>query len=212
MSDDSITVHFNSQEYVLADEESVTVSGIEKGKYTLRIHRTRVPKETADAHSTDNSEFTITNDGADRSVHTQLDGIFEVDINSAKAVLTVHKDILAVEKLCTDALFSGYSLSVTGSKVISSDKCFANGSVKKKFVMHQLKNAFLPIGAGGVVFFVLGILALISNLSGKAMEFSSHEFTMPWAIGLLAVGLACFVYVALVIIKTVTTIKKFADK
>lgn len=209
MSDDSITIHFNSQEYVLADEESVTVSGIEKGKYILRVHRTRVPRVTADTHNNTEKVFSINTDSVDQSVHTQLDGIFEIEINSVKAVITVRKDILAVEKFVTDALFSGYSLNVTGAKELSKSKSFANDAVKKKFIKHQLKNAFLPIGIGGIVFLLLGIMALVSNLSGKTMEFSSHEFTMPWAIGLLAVGLACFVYVAVVIIKTVTTVRKF---
>lgn len=208
-SDDSVTVTLDTTVYVLADDEKLTIQNLEKGRYTLKVHRTRVPQETADSHETDNSDFRAKAENNDKSVHTQLDGIYEIELSSSKAVIAVQQSISAVEKISADAIFSGYSLNVTGSKVLSEKKIFANTRVRKKYIAHQLSNAFLPIGLVGIILFILGMSSVFANLGGGAINLGGRDFSLPWSIGLTAIGAACIAYMIFVVVKTFFTAKKY---
>ena len=47
-SDDTVTVILDGREQIVEDEGRVTFDSLEKGRHSLRIHRTRIPLETAD--------------------------------------------------------------------------------------------------------------------------------------------------------------------
>ena len=208
-SGDTVICFFNGREYTLADEERVTVDAAEKGEYELRVHRGRIPMETEDVHETQNMDISERMQNSEKSLHTQLDGIFKVEINSTKAVLTVNTKVRAKEKSGLDVLYSGYSLEVTGAKTDGGRQVFANEGIRKGFIRHQLKEAFVPAGFVSIFLLILGSIALHANIIGKTVNIGGRDFTYPWSIGLMALALGFAGYTAYVIIYSLTEAKKY---
>lgn len=208
-TDDTVIVSLNGRDYTLADEERVTVEGVEKGRNELRVHRARIPKESEDFHNTDNTDLYKKTEKADRSLHTQLDGIFVLDVNSSKAVITLKTKVRAEDRLGIDALFSGYDIEASGAKIENKKDVFAGKSVKKNFISHQIKEALLPVGFGGLILLFIGLVSLFANLSGKTVDIGGQQLTYPWTIGLLAVALGFVGYSVFVIIHSLNVAKRY---
>lgn len=211
LSGDTITVFFDGKTYTVSEDEKLPVDAVEKGRHTVRIHRSRVPYETEDYNESGHTDIADKIQKQEKSLHTQTDGIFEIDINSSKAVLTVNPEFIAKDKMGMDVIFSGYSLTVTGAKVESKKAVFANKKIRKKFILHHIKEAFLPVGGGGILLFLMGLIALSSNFAGKTINIGGHDFTYPWSIALTAVGFGFICYCAAVMFNTLTTAKKYKD-
>jgi hypothetical protein len=209
-SNDMVTVFFDGVEYVIDEDEKIAVPGIEKGKHIIQVHRTRIPKETVNANEVNKADIKANIEKDDRSVHTQLDSMFEIEVNSSKTVVTVQQYAAAIEKHGINVLFSGYKLEAIGAKILSETKEFANESVKKSFVSYQLKNAFIPIGIGGIIIFLVGLLSVRAVLLGNAVNLGGTDISLPWAIGIAAVGIACLGYTIFVIIRTMVIAKKYS--
>lgn len=212
LSGDTIVVYFDGNEYIICDEEKFTVEAIEKGEHNVRVHRARIPMETEDYHEVDKGDIKANAEKADRSFHTQLDAVFDVDINSRKSVITVRTKVKAKEKLGVDVIFSGYSVETSGAKVENFRLIFANKNVRKKFISHHIKDAFLPVGAGGIFLLIMGIIALSQNLIGKSVNIGGQDFSLPWSIGLLAVSLGFVGYTVFVIAYVLKIAKIFSKK
>ncbi len=208
-SGDTVNVIFNGETYTLRDEERVSVEALEKGVYDVRVHRARIPMETEDFHEAQNAKFSERMEKSDKSQHVQLDGLFSVDINSTKAVLTVKTKVQAKEKFGIDAFFSGYTLEAAGSKVENARQVFSSEGIKKGFIRHQIKEAFLPVGAGGIFLLILGFIALGANIAGKTVNIGGQDFTYPWSVGLVAVGLGFVGYTVFVIVSIFKNANKF---
>ena len=211
LSGDTITVFFDGKTYTVSEDEKLTVDAVEKGRHTVRVHRTRVPYETEDFYESDHTDIADKIQKQEKSLHTQTDGIFEIDINSSKAVLTVNPEFIAKDKMGMDAIFSGYSLTVSGARIESKKDVFANKKVRKSFILHHVKEAFLPVGGGGILLFFMGLIALSSNFAGKTVNIGGHDFTYPWSIGLTAVGFGFICYSVIVTVNALATAKKYKD-
>lgn len=210
-SGDTVNVIFNGETYTLQDEERITVDALEKGMYDVRVHRARIPMETEDSHEIQNAKFSEKMERTEQSQHVQLDGMFSVNVNSTKAVLTVKTKVRAKEKFGIDAIFSGYTLEVTGAKVENERQIFPSDKMKKKFIRHQLKEAFLPVGVGGIFLLLLGFIALGANIAGKTVNIGGQDFSYPWSIGLTAVGLGFIGYTVFVIINIFKNADRFKE-
>lgn len=210
-SGDTVNVVFNGETYTLQDEERITVDALEKGVYDVRVHRARIPMETEDFHEAQNAKFSERTEKSEQSQHVQLDGLFSVNVNSTKAVLTVKTKVRAKEKFGIDAIFSGYALEVTGAKVENERQTFASEKLKKGFIRHHIKEAFLPVGAGGIFLLILGFIALGANIAGKTVNIGGQDFSYPWSIGLLAVGLGFVGYTVFVIVNVFKTADRFKE-
>ncbi len=206
LSGDTVTVILDGRQEVVDNEGHLTFDALEKGRHTLCIHRTRLPFESASAHEKANEEKTPFG-SPEKSLHTQLDLVADIELNSSKSVITVKNAVSAKEGRGLDAIFSSYSLTVTGAKVENESKIFANSSVQKNFKNNHLKNLFLPVGAGGLVILLMGIFALISHLSGNTINLGGTEFTLPWSLGLTAVGVAINIYTCICIHSILATVK-----
>ena len=212
LSGDTVTVLFCGKEYTVADEEKVTVEAVEKGVHEMRVHRTRVPMETADSHEAEQLDIKEKAEKSERSLHTQLDAVFDVNINASKTVVTVRTKVKAKETVGIDVIFSGYSVETSGGKVENFRLIFANKNVKKRFINNQLKEALLPIGLGGIILLVMGIFALRGNITGNPINIGGRIFSLPWSIGLTAVGLGFEGYALYVIIYSLKIAKQFDEK
>lgn len=210
-SGDTVNVVFNGETYTLQDEERITVDALEKGVYDVRVHRARIPMETEDFHEAQNAKFSERTEKSEQSQHVQLDGLFSVNVNSTKAVLTVKTKVRAKEKFGIDAIFSGYTLEVTGAKVENERQIFASEKLKKGFIRHHIKEAFLPVGAGGIFLLILGFIALEANIAGKTVNIGGQDFSYPWSIGLLVVGLGFVGYTVFVIVNVFKTADRFKE-
>lgn len=209
-TDDTVSVFINGQEYRLEDEERTTVA-VEKGVLEIRVHRSRIPMETDDLHDVDRSDIVGNTERNERSMHTQLDGIFKININSAKAIITIKTKVKAKEKFGIDALFSGYGVEVSGARVEEEKLVFASKRVQKRFIRHQFKEAMIPVGFGSIFLLILGAIAIYANIIGKAVNIGGREFTYPWSIGLLAVGLGFAGYATFVIIHSIKISKQYKE-
>ena len=212
LSGDTITVCFCGKEYTVADEEKVTVDAVEKGVHEMRVHRTRVPMETADSHEAGQLDIKEKAEKSERSLHTQLDAVFDVNINASKTVVTVRTKVRAKEKVGIDVIFSGYSIETSGGKVENFGLVFANKNVRKNFMNNQIKEALLPVGLGGIILFIMGIFALRGNITGNPINLGGRIFTLPWSIVLAAVGLGFIGYSLYVIIYSMKIAKHFDEK
>ena len=211
-SGDTVIVCFKGEKYTLKDEERITVENIEKGTYDVRVHRARIPMETEDYHEpTDSTDFMARTEKAERSQHVQLDTVFSVEINSNKSVLTVKTKVKAKEKFGIDAIFSGYSLEISGGKLGGHRHIFPNKKMRKSFISHQVKEAMIPVGFGGIFLLILGIIALCTNLAGKTVNIGGQDFSYPWSIGLTAIGLGFIGYTVFVIVNVMKNAKRFKE-
>lgn len=206
-SGDTVTVILDGREETVADEQRVTFDMLEKGRHILHIHRTRIPIESTDKNKTEETKMPFAS--SEKNLHTQLDLIAEVDLNSSKAVVTVKNYVTAKESKGIDTIFSSYALDGTGVKIEEERKVFANSAVEKNFKSHHISNAFLPVGAGGIVIFLLGLFALVMHLSGNTINLGGTEFTLPWSLGLTAVGTAVLIYTAVCVANILTAVRKY---
>ncbi|MBR3835236.1 MAG: hypothetical protein IKJ69_00405 [Clostridia bacterium] len=207
-SGDTVTVIFDGRQEVVADEGHLTIDALEKGRHSICIHRTRLPFESSSGHeSTD--EVKTPFGAPEKSLHTQLDLAADLDLNSSKSVITVKTSVSAKEGMGTDAIFSSYSLTLTGAKVENESRIFANSSVQKNFRNHHLKSLIFPVGAGGIAILLLAAFALVSHLAGNTINIGGTEFTLPWSLGLTAVGVAINVYTAICLHNILSTVKKY---
>jgi len=211
-SGDKIVVFFDGRDYTVDDEEKVTVEAVEKGIHEVRIHRARVPMETEDYHEVDRTDIKGNIEKSDKSFHTQLDAVFELNINSGKSVMTVRTKVKAKQKLGIDVLLSGYSVEESGGKVENLKLIFSNKNVRKNFISHHIKDALLPVGAGGTVLLIMGIIALIANIAGEAINIGGRDFTYPWSIGLTVVALGFIGYAIYQIFCALKIAKNFSQK
>ena len=207
-SGDTVTVIFNGRQEVLADEAHLTLDMLAKGRYPLCIHRTRVPYESADFHETENEKKPPFGE-AEKSLHTQLDMIADIDLISAKSVITIKNAVTAKEGKGMDALFSSYSLSVTGARVEKEREVFANSSVQKNFRNHHLKDLLFPVGAGGLAILIIGLFALVMHLTGNTIDLGGTKFTLPWSLALTSVGVAINVYTGICLTNIFQTVKRY---
>ncbi len=206
-SGDTVTVIFDGVSQTVEDDSRVTFDAFEKGKHTLRIHRTRVPLESADGYSEQEKSFQEQLEDKDRSMHTHLDYVCVLDINSSKSVVTVKPDVTAKEGRGLDAVFSSYALTLTGAKEEKGHKIFANSSVRKRFISYHIKNAMLPTGVCGAAVLFLALTALFAALAGKPVDLGGTVFTLPWAAGLTAVAVAVCLYTVFCIVTIMKTAK-----
>ena len=211
VSGDTVTAFLNGKSYTVQNGEKLNIDAVEKGGYELRIHRTCLPTESEDMHE-NNTGITEKIRGDEKNLHTQLDGMFFVNVNASKAVLTVEKKVLLKEKFGMDVIFSGYSLTASGAKVENVSEVFANKSEKKKFILHHLKEAFVPVGIVGIIVTLVGLFALGGNIIGSVITVGGTKMTYPWSIGLLAVGLGFVIYTAVSLANTFKYVKKYNNK
>ena len=211
-SGDMITVFVDGKSYDIQDNEKQYTEQLEKGKHEICVHRTRIPMESTDYHESNNDSFSEKIQKNDKSLHSQLDGIFYVKTESSKMVITVNNKASLNDRLGLDVLFSGYSVTVTGGKIESEKHVFSNSSIKKGFLKYHLKEAFFPVGIGGLIIFIMGLYGLNGNIMGKTMNFGGTEFTYPLSIGVSIVGLGFIVYTIIVVINIIKTYKKYDNK
>ncbi len=209
-SGDTITVLLNKEEAVLKEGDRVSFDSLEKGIYSLQIHRTRVPLESEDIHE-------VKNDGGlpfkeEKSMHTQLDLLADIKINSSKTVISVKNAVTAKDELGVNAIFSSYSLSSTGAEIENERKVFASKGIKKAFKEHHIKSALFPVGLGGLAILLIGLFALVSAISATPIDIGGTEFTLPWAVGLTAVGAGFIGYSTFCIEKTLKITKEYSKK
>ena len=197
-SGDTVTVVFDGRQEILADEEHLTFDTLSKGRHSLCIHRTRLPFESADFHESENEKKPPFGE-AEKSLHTQLDLVADIDLNSSKSVITVKNAVTAKEGKGIDALLSSYSLTVTGARVENEKEVFANSSVQRNFRNQHLKDLIFPVGAGGLAILLIGIFALVMHLSGNTIDLGGTKFTLPWSLVLTFVGVAINMYTGICI-------------
>lgn len=208
---DTVIVCFKDNRFTLQDEERVTIEAVEKGQHKIRVHRARIPMETEDFHEVNTTDFKAKTERSERSQHVQLDGEFIVNVNAAKSVVSIKTKVKAKEKFGIDAIFSGYSVEVSGAKLESERQIFPNKNTRKRFITHQLKEAFLPVGGGGIFLLILGIIALRANILGKSVNIGGQEFSYPWTIGLLAVALGFIGYTVFIIVNIIKNANAFKE-
>lgn len=210
LSGDTITVFLDGNPQTVEEDGRVTFDSLEKGTHTLRIHRTRVPLETASLQNEQEKSFQEQMEGKNKSLHTPLDYVTELDLNSSKAVITVKADITAEDGKGLDVIFASYSVTATGAKAESGYKTFANSAVKKSFVSHNIKNTLFPTGLCGIIIFFLAIVSLVCAIAGKPIDLGGTVFTLPWASGLTAVSVAVCGYAMFCILNVIKTAKSFS--
>ncbi len=207
-SGDTVTVILDGKEQTVEDDGRVTFDSLEKGKYSLRIHRTRVPLETADYNEEQDKSPMEMLESKDKSLHIPLDYLAEIDLNSSKAVVTIKSDVTAKEGRGLDVIFASYSLSATGAKTDEGRKIFANSSVKKRFVSHHIKNLMFPVGICAVAVLVIAIASLFYAISGNPINLGGTVFTLPWAVGLSVVAVVICVYSVVCFVNVMKTARK----
>lgn len=193
-SGDTVTVILDGVPRTVEDDGRVTFDSLQKGQHTLRVHRTRIPLETADNYDEQEISFSQVIEGKDKTLHTHLDLIAEFDLNSSKAVITVQSAVTAKEGKGIDAIFSSYSVEYSGAKQQKERKVFSNSAVKKSFVSQNIKNVMFPIGLCGLIIFFLALISLFAALAGKPVDLGGTVFTLPWASGLTTVAAAVCAY------------------
>lgn len=186
LSSDTVTVFLDGKESVIEDDGRFTFEAVEKGVHVLCLHRTRVPYESGNAEKDEENNLPF--GGAEKSLHTQLDYIAELDLNSSKAVLTVKNEVTSAEGKGLDAIFSSYSVTPAGAKIVNERKVFANKKIEKMFLSHHIKNTLFPTGICSLAVFGTGVASLICALNGKPIDVGGTKFTLPWAAALIAVA------------------------
>lgn len=193
LSSDTVTVFLDGQEAVIEEDAKFTFESLEKGGHTLRIHRTRIPYESSSSEKAEkDNPFPLFSE--EKSLHTPLDYIAELDLNSSRAVLTVKSDITSAEGKGLDAIFTSYTLTPAGAKTERERKLFANNNIKNAFLSHHIKSALFPTGVCSLVIFIIGIVSLFCAINGSPIDVGGTKFTLPWAIALVAVALALVAY------------------
>lgn len=204
--DDALTVLLDGREYFIPEDESLTVTAVEKGVHSLGVNRSRL---IGDGESTEDGGDEISSKLAhdEKSQYVQLTATFTVDVNASKSVWTLKKKVLLAQKNGLDALFSGFDVEVGGGKLIGTKESFATDAVQKRFMKKQLSEAFFPIGFGIIILTVLGLFALAANIAGAPVTLGGREFTYPWTLGLLAIDLGFTIYFC-VMLKNIFSARK----
>lgn len=210
LSGDTVTVFVDAEQQIVEEDGRVTFDSLEKGNHILRIHRTRVPLETAFLQNAQEKSFEEQISGNNKSLHSPLDYVTTLDLNSSKAVVTVSSDITALEGNGLDVIFASYTVTTTGAKVEKGYKTFANSSVKKNFISHNIKNTLFPTGICGIIILFLAMVSLVFAVAGNPINLGGTVFTLPWASGLTAVAIAICAYVIFCITNVIKTAKKFS--
>lgn len=206
-SGDTVTVILDGKEQTVEDDGRVTFDSLEKGIHSLRIHRTRVPLETADYNEQQEKSPMEMLQSKDKSLHIPLDYLVEIDLNSSKAVVTVKSDVTAKEGRGLDVIFASYSLTATGAKTDEGRKTFANSSVRKRFVSHHIKNLIFPVGICSAAVLLVALTSLFCAISGNPINLGGTVFTLPWAAGLSTVAVAFCVYSIVCLVNIIKTAK-----
>lgn len=201
LSEDSLCVTLDGENFDLAEDESITVPSAEKGMHTLALSRKRLLSSGETPRSNGLAE--------EKSQYIQLSCKFELETVSSHSVLTVKKNLISVNRVGVDTFFSGYEAEISGGKILGARHSFANEKIKRAFMKKQLREAFFPIGMGVIIFTVLGLFALAANLAGTPVTLGDRKFTYPWTFGLLAIDLGFAGYFAAMLVGIFSTIKKF---
>lgn len=210
LSSDTVTVFLDGKEAMIEDESKFTFDSLEKGIHTLRIHRTRVPYESGKVSAEEDLQTPF--GSTEKSLHTQLDYIAEIDLNSSKAVLTVKSEITSAEGKGLDAIFVSYSVTPTGATVRNRHKVFANTNIEKTFRSHHIRSALFPTGVCSLAVFIISIVSLICAVNGQPIDIGGTKFTLPWAIALLTVGAGFVGYSVFCIFKIFKKAKEFKER
>lgn len=201
LTEDLLLAVLDGEEYRIAEDESITVPSAEKGKHILTLKRARFLSESSTEQPKIASE--------EKSQYIQLSAKLEIEVEASRSVLVIKKELISVNRVGVDAFFSGFSAEISGGKIIAAQHSFANEKVKRAFMKKQLRDAFLPIGMGVIIFTVLGLFALTANLVGVPVTLGDRKFTYPWTFGLLAIDLGFAGYFAAMLVGIFSTRKRF---
>lgn len=205
-ADDILKITVDGEEYMVAEDESLTIPSAEKGEHILSVQRARLLRgDEKDAYEPEKTKLVK----EELSQYIQTMGNFVIETNSSKSVWTVKQELVAVNKTGVDAFFSGYTVEIGGGKLISTNQSFVNKKTEKSFLKKQLREAIFPIGIGIIILTVIGIAALIANISGEPLNLGKREFTYPWTLAMLAIDLGFIGYFSAMLSNIFSTIKKY---
>ena len=211
-SDDDIIICFEGEEKELADGESVFFENRQKGVYSVRVHRKRVPRETVIASEAPQGLEAAKAADEKPGSHVQLDSVIEFEVNSSKAAVTVIQDIKGVETLHEDVIFVGYRAELAGAKAVSKKDYFANSGIKRMYISQQIKSAFLPVGLVGILIFLVGAVFSIMNLGGYIVRFLSGEVSLKRSLLLLAGGFLVTAYFIVNVFQIIRRARSLTEK
>lgn len=206
---DGISVTLGEETAVLPSGGSYSFDRLSGKEYSLTVHRTRIPVETSGSN-TGKTTLLEKTDGIEKSVHVPLDTTFDVSLIASRAALTAEADVSGKEGALLDALFSGYRLTGSGAKVSKTAEVFANGKIRKKFLRHQLRNVFMPVGIISVFLLFFGITAVSSVIRGNPVQIGDASATYLTSGILLAFGAAGAVYVICALSVCFRYLKKYS--
>lgn len=201
LTEDLLLAVLDGEEYRIAEDESITVPSVEKGKHSLTLKRARFLSERSSEQPKIAAE--------EKSQYIQLSAKIEIEVEASRSVLVIKRELISVNRVGVDAFFSGFSAEISGGEIIAAQHTFANGKIKKDFTKRQLRDAIFPIGMGIIIFTALGLYALAANLAGEPITLGSRSFTYPWTFGLLAIDLGFAGYFASMLVGIFSTRKKF---
>lgn len=205
-ADDILKITVDGEEYMVAEDESLTIPSAEKGEHILSVQRARLLRgDEKDVYEPEKPKLIK----EEQSQYIQTMGNFVIETNSSKSVWTVKQELVAVNKTGVDAFFSGYTVEIGGGKLISTNQSFVNKKTEKSFLKKQLGEAIFPIGIGIIILTVIGIAALIANISGEPLNLGKREFTYPWTLAMLAIDLGFIGYFSAMLSNIFSTIKKY---
>ena len=214
LSNDSLIAELNGESYEVAEGEKLSVQNVQKGETTLRIRRGRTPVETQ-GRLEDNSEpsdFIKGREKNDSGAYFVFDGVFDIDFDSSKSVVTVRREALEMKGPGMDALASGFKVEVSGARLLDSRREFANERVRKRFISHHVGNAMMPVGFGGLLLLFVGLYAFIRTLGGKEINLGGSVAPLPLTIAVAAIGAVSVNYTIAVIVNTFATADKLKKK
>lgn len=214
LSNDSLIAELYGESYVVAENEKVSVQNVDKGETTLRIRRGRTPIETQGRaeDSSDPADFIKGREKNDSGEYFVFDGVFDIDFDSSKSVVTVRREALEMKGLGIDALASGFKIETSGARLLASRREFASERVRKRFISHHVGSALMPVGLGGLLLLFIGLYAFISTLGGREINLGGSVAPLPLTIAVAAIGAASVIYTIIVIVKVIVTANKLKQK
>lgn len=209
-SEDDILIILDGIEHELRDGESISLDSVEKGIHNIVFHRKRIPKETMFEGDKPKGLDAIKHADEKPGSHIQLDTSVEFEIISSRAAVNVFKKVTGIETLNEDAILVAYKAEISGAKNISAKDSFANGKIKRTYILQQLKNAFLPVGAVGIIAFLLGFISLMMILSGTVLKLGDTNVSKTSAILVTAAGFAVLIFFIINVIKILKRAKELS--
>ncbi len=209
-SEDDILITLDGKDHELRDGESISLDSVEKGIHNIVFHRKRIPKETMFDIDKPKGLDAMKNADEKPGSHIQLDTSVEFEIISSKAAVTVFKKVTGIETLQEDAILVAYKTEISGAKNISLKDSFANSRIKRTYILQQFKNAFLPVGAVGIVAFLLGFISLMMILSGTVLKLGDTNISKTSAILVTAAGAAILIFFIINVIKILNRAKELS--